>query len=253
MKDPKTRFSDRAENYAKYRPGYPREVLKFLEERGALSSDSVVADVGSGTGELSKLFLEHGNRVFAVEPNGEMRQAAERLLGGHPGFESVSGSAEATTLADGSVELVAVANSLHWVDREAAKVEFDRILKPDGRVAVVWSISRTSGTPFLEAYNRLLSEYRTNDSSGGDAEDPYAMTESFFEAVGYEAASFSDYQRLDLEGLKGLVLSSSSMPAGSEPGSEEMLSDLERIFRANESDGTVVMEYLVTVYCGRLR
>ena len=258
MKDPKTRFSDRAENYVRYRPGYPREVLKFLEDKGALTYGSVVADAGSGTGKLSELFLENGNKVLAVEPNDEMREAAELLLGDHPRFESVAGAAEDTTLAGESVDLLVVANSLHWVQRDAARAEFLRVLKPDGRVAVVWNIPRRSGTPFLESLGEIMSTYRTDDGAGGDAEDVYEMTKAFFDDGSggqrtYEIGSFPYSQHLDFEGLKGFVLSSSSMPAENESGSEEMLRDLEKVFHANESGGTVVMEYKVSAYCGRLR
>lgn len=258
MKDPRSRFSDRADNYAKYRPGYPREVLRFLEDEGALTDGSVVADVGSGTGKLSELFLENGNRVLAVEPNEEMRRAAERLLGDHPGFESIAGAAEDTTLAAETVDLLVVANSLHWVQRDAARAEFSRVLRPGGRVAVVWNNSRTAGTPFLEAYSRLVSRYRTDNGTGVDAEDVYEMTKAFFddgsgEGPSYEVGRFPYSQRLDFEGLEGLVLSSSSMPVGDEPGSERMLRDLKEVFSANESDGEVVMEYEVSVYCGGLR
>ena len=257
MKDPKARFSDRAENYAKYRPGYPREVLHFFEERGTLSRNSVVADVGSGTGVLSALFLESGYRVFGVEPNREMRQAAEGLLGRNPLFESVDGAAEDTTLADQSVDLIVVANSLHWVEQDAARAEFSRVVRPGGRVAIVWNVSRESGTPFREAYADLISTYKTNGGAGG-AKEVYEMTEAFFddgsgERPGYETANFPYSQVLDFEGLKGLVLSYSSMPALGQPGSQEMLRDLEKIFRSNESGGEVIMEYEVSLYCGRLR
>jgi ubiquinone/menaquinone biosynthesis C-methylase UbiE len=217
----------------------------------------VVADIGSGTGNLSELFLENGNRVLAVEPNEEMREAAERLLGDRRGFESVAGAAEDTTLADESVDLLVVANSLHWVQRDASRAEFSRVLKPGGRVAVMWNNSRKDGSPFLEAYSRLVSRYRTDNGAGRNAKDVYEMTEEFFdddsaEQRSYEVGSFPYSQRLDFEGLKGLVLSSSSMPAGNEPGSERMLRDLKEIFRANEAGGKVVIEYEVSVYCGSL-
>ena len=221
MKNPKTRFSDRAENYARYRPGYPREILTFLEAKGALTDGSVVAYIGSGTGNLSKLFLDNGNKVLAVEPNEEMRKAAAWLLGNHPRFESIAGAAENTTLAGESVDLLVVANSLHWVQRDEARAEFSRIVKPDGCVAVVWSIARKTGTPFLEAHSRIVSRYRTDGGAGGNAEDVYEMTKAFFEGGSggrrsYEVGSFPYSQRLDFEGLKGLVLSYSSMPAGDE-------------------------------------
>ena len=120
----------------------------------------------------------------------------------------------------------------------------------------MWSIAKKTGTPFLEAYNRLVSGYRTDDGAGGNSEDVYEMTDAFFDdpygKQDYEMGDFENFQRLDYEGLRGLVLSSSSMPAGSEPGSEEMLRDLGEIFRAHESGGEVVLEYAIRVYYGRL-
>jgi SAM-dependent methyltransferase len=257
MQDPKSRFSDRAENYARYRPGYPREILSFLEGRDALGGDTVVADVGSGTGALSALFLKNGNAVLGVEPNREMRRAAERLLREHRLFESIDGSAEDTTLADESVDLVAVANALHWVDRVAARAELSRILRPDGRVAVVWHVARESGTPFLRDHADLMSAYMTGSGAGG-AEGAYAMTRAFFgagpgEQRGYEVATFPYAQGLNFEGFRGLVLSSSSVPALGQPGSEEMLREVEEVFRRHESGGEITMEYEVVVYCGRWR
>jgi SAM-dependent methyltransferase len=134
----------------------PPEVLPFLEGECGLTDRWVVADIGSGTGILSELFLGNGNRVFGVEPNAEMRRAAERLLGGDARFTSVAGSAEATTLAEGSVDLVAAGQAFHWFDPEAARAEFLRVLKPGGWVALAWNARRRSGTPFLEDYERLL-------------------------------------------------------------------------------------------------
>lgn len=225
-----------------------------------MTADTVVADVGSGTGILSALFLDTGNPVLGVEPNEKMREAAERLLGeASPSRSaSVAGSAEATTLASGSVDLVVAGNSLHWAEPDAARAEFSRILKPGGRVAIIWNIPQKTGTPFLEDVGRLVSRYRTNDGAMSDAEDTYEMTEVFFEGStggarrGYEVGCFPNAQPLDLASLKGLVLSYSSIPAGDEPGSRALLRDLEEIFRANESDGEVVMEYVARVYCGRL-
>lgn len=257
MEDPKTRFSDRAENYAAHRPEYPKEVLEFIAERCGLTGSSVVADIGSGTGLMSALFLGNGNGVLAVEPNREMRGAAEGILGDHPRFRSVAGSAEDTTLADDSVDLVVAANALHWIDRDRARVEFSRILKPGGHASIVWSIPRRSGSPFSEALGELFSAHRTDGGAGGDADAVYAMTEVFFgggtgDPQNYEVERFPHSLRLDFEGLKGLMLSPSSMPAESRPGFDEMLRDLESIFRANEAGGEIVVEYLASVYCGRL-
>src|SRR5262245_17011202 len=132
--DSTTRFSTRVENYVKYRPGYPPAVVDLLRRECPLSDASVVVDVGSGTGILTELFLKYGHPVFAVEPNEEMRKAAERLLGDRAGFHSIVGTAEATTLPDCSVDLISAGQAFHWFDRERAHREFVRILKPGGWV-----------------------------------------------------------------------------------------------------------------------
>ena len=113
MTDPRQRFSSRAEKYARYRPGYPKAVLKLLDTECGLTEASVVADVASGTGLLAELFLENGNRVFGVEPNDEMRRAGERRLERHGSFASVAGTAEASTLDGNSVDFVDTGEALH--------------------------------------------------------------------------------------------------------------------------------------------
>ena len=151
MTDPTQRFTSRVEHYVRYRPSYPRDLLDLLETRCGLSSASVVADVGSGTGILSELFLENGNRVIGIEPNKEMREAAERRLRRHPRFTSVAGTAEATTLDDASADFVAAGQAFHWFDPERARTEFSRILKPGGWVVLAWNLRRKEATPFLPA------------------------------------------------------------------------------------------------------
>src|SRR5258705_12626233 len=98
MLSPTQRFSSRVDNYVRFRPGYPDELIDSLRTENGLTEQAVIADVGSGTGKLTELFLRHGNSVFAVEPNQEMREAGERLLAHFPGFTSIHGTAEATTL-----------------------------------------------------------------------------------------------------------------------------------------------------------
>jgi ubiquinone/menaquinone biosynthesis C-methylase UbiE len=132
MIDSTKRFSSRVENYIKYRPGYPPAMLDLLKEKCGLTGGSMVADIGSGTGILTELFLRNGNQVIGVEPNREMREAAERLLGKDPKFTSVSGTAESTTLKDQSVDFIAASQAFHWFDREQARREFLRVLKPGG-------------------------------------------------------------------------------------------------------------------------
>ncbi len=150
--DSKERFSNRVEDYVRYRPGYPRAVLDLLREECGFAPESVVADIGSGTGILTQMLLENGNVVYGVEPNAEMRAAGESLLQRYARFRSVAGSAEATTLPDASVDFVFVGQAFHWFEPKAARAEFERVLKPRGWVAVIWNERKKDATAFLREY-----------------------------------------------------------------------------------------------------
>ncbi len=250
MSDPTRRFTGRVENYARYRPSYPRAVLDLLQRECGLTDASVVADVGSGTGILSELFLSNGNRVYAVEPNKEMRDAAEGRLGDRPNFTSVQGTAEATTLEAGSVDFVVAGQAFHWFDVEGARSEFGRILRPGGWVALIWNARRNGTTPFLAAYERLLRAYRTDS---GDVEvwmRNEELSAAFFNPDPYETATFDNYQALDLDGLKGRLLSVSYLPAEGEPSADDMMREAEELFHQHESDGKVIVEYDTKVFYG---
>ncbi len=252
MSDPTRRFSARVGDYVRYRPSYPPAVIDLLCRGCGLTPGWTVADIGSGPGNLTRLFLENGNRVYGVEPNREMREAGEGLLGRYPGFTSVDGTAEATNLPDGSVELVAAGQAFHWFERDRAKQEFRRILRQSRWIALIWNERRVAGTAFLEAYERLLETYGTDyaEVRHRDAADVTAL-DAFFGPGGYERASFENIQMFDLEGLRGRLLSSSYAPLSGQPGHGEMLDELRRIFDAHRESGTVVFEYDTNVYYGR--
>jgi SAM-dependent methyltransferase len=156
--DQAARFSGRVDDYVKTRPAYPRGVLDVLRECCGLSAASAVCDLGSGTGLFTRLLLESGATVHAVEPNDEMRRAAEAMLGDAPGFRSVDGRAEATTLGDESVDIVTAAQAFHWFDVEATHREMRRVLRSraGSNVALVWNDRDLEATPFLRAYEELL-------------------------------------------------------------------------------------------------
>jgi ubiquinone/menaquinone biosynthesis C-methylase UbiE len=162
MTDPKERFTNRVDHYVKYHPSYPCAVLDLLRTECGLTRSSIVADVGSGTGILSELFLNNCNRVLGIEPNKVMREACKRPLARHPLFASVAATAEATTLDDTSADFVTAGQAFHWFDLERARAEFARILKLAGWAVLVWNWRRKSTTPFLAAYERLLEAYRTD-------------------------------------------------------------------------------------------
>ena len=161
------RFSDRVDSYAKYRPTYPPEVLRCLQDQMGLAPEMIVADVGAGTGLLTERFLHNGNTVYAVEPNEGMRKAAEAALNQYPNLRAVDGRSEATTLPDGSVDLVTAAQAFHWFEPVATRAEFVRILRPPCWVALIWNDRRDTATPFMTAYRQMLDTLGTDYQQGG--------------------------------------------------------------------------------------
>lgn len=252
MLDPTKRFSNRVENYLRYRPRYPAEIISLLEKECALTRDSVIADVGSGTGFLSELFLRNGNRVLGVEPNAEMRAAGERLLAGHPNFTSINATAEATTLPDSSVDLITAGQAFHWFNREKARVEFQRILKPGGWVVIVWNTFPTGRSALVRAYDDVLVRYGTDYREvAKEIED--SGIEKFFSPGAYIRARFDFQQTFDWEGFKGRLLSASYAPNADSANYEPMLADLRQVFDSHQKDGTVVFDYDTVVYYGQFQ
>ncbi len=251
MLDPTKRFSNRVENYLKYRPSYPPEIIPLLESECGLSAESVIADLGSGTGFLTELFLKHGNPVFGVEPNQEMRVAGENVLARYPRFSSVNGAAEATGLPDRSIDLVVAGQAFHWFNRAAARPEFARILKPGGWVVLAWNGYRVETSPMMAAYQDLVVRYGT-DYSEVQREVVGCDVESFYAPGSCKCARFQFQQHFDYEGLKGRLLSASYAPEPDHPNYDRMLSDLRKTFEANQKDGGITFEYETEVYYGQL-
>ncbi len=246
------RFSSRVENYAKFRPGYPAGILDVLKSDCGLTKASVIADIGSGTGLLSKVFLNHGNVVIGVEPNELMRAKADELLKGFANFRSIAASAETTTLPDGSVDFITAGQAFHWFDQSAAKREFIRVLKPDGWVALVWNARQLDATPFLRDYEGLLLRY-SPDYPVVRHENVDEGIAGFFAPQPMKLVSLENAQRFDYEALKGRLCSSSYAPEPGNPNFELMLKDLQDIFNANNENGVVNFAYDTRIYYGQLR
>jgi ubiquinone/menaquinone biosynthesis C-methylase UbiE len=248
---PESRFSDRVENYIRYRPTYPPAIMEMLRRESGLGSQSVIADIGSGTGISAELFLRDNCTVFAVEPNKEMRGAAERLLGHHPTFHSVSGTAEATTLDDHSVDFVTAAQAFHWFKPAPTRAEFTRILKPGGRVVLIWNERKLDATSFLRAYETLLLNHATDYAKVRHENINAQALAAFFAEGQYVTHTFPNEQHFDYEGLKGRLLSSSYAPAEGQPGHEPMITELRSIFDRHQIKGQVCFEYDTRVHVGR--
>ncbi|GAA4299900.1 class I SAM-dependent methyltransferase [Compostibacter hankyongensis] len=247
-----TRFSNRVDNYVRYRPGYPDALPAQLEQDGILRSGMQIADIGSGTGISTALFLKKGYPVFAVEPNGDMRRKAEEQLGSLPGFSSINGTAEQTTLPDNSADLIIAGQAFHWFDREKTRAEFRRISRPGAYAALFWNL-RLTDTPFAREYEKLLQRFGTDYKQVGHkemaSEDKIA---AFFAPEPYLVRTFDNEQHFDFEGLKGRLLSSSYAPEAGHPEHLPMLDELKRLYDRYAASGIVRFGYTTVLYAGKI-
>ncbi len=250
--DPTKRFSTRVDNYIRFRPGYPPEVLEVLREQCALTPASVVADIGSGTGIFSQVLLQTGCTVVGVEPNDAMRAAAERTLAEEKCFRSVEGTAEATTLDGGSVDLVTAAQAFHWFDRARTRAELARVLKPVGWMALVWNDRQLDSTPFLRAYEELLQRFGTDYLAVQHKDLDLAQVQAFVGSDAVKLSVVESVQRFDYEGVEGRLLSSSYAPEADHPNHAPMLAALREIFDRHQEDGRVDIRYDTRVFTTQL-
>ncbi len=250
-KSPTARFSDRVENYVRYRPGYPPEVLDLLRAECGLQPSHIIADIASGTGVLTRLLLDNGNSVFAVEPNTEMREMGMHELESYDRLVSVAGTAEETTLRSASVDFVTAAQAAHWFDLPRARAEFVRILRREGWCVLIWNERCTASTPFLRGYEQLLLTYGT-DYKEVRHERTTAMIHEFFTPALCRERVFGLRQQLDYEGTAGRLLSSSYAPLEGHPSYAPMMEELRRIFRSHAKDGRVEFGYNTRVFYGHL-
>jgi len=245
---PKTRFSDHVEYYVKYRPQYPKAVLDLLRQNCGLNSNSVIADIGSGTGIFTKLLLETGNPVFGVEPNEAMRQAGENYLSAFQNFRSVNGSAESTMLADHSVDIITAAQAFHWFNLEPVKKEFQRILKPNGVVVLLWNLRCSEHPGIMQAYEALLNEFGIDyQNLCAENIDEAAIT-AFFKPTKVNVITLPNEQVLDWKGFEGRLRSTSYLPKEGAPNFEAMLNAAKSAFEENQQDGFVTIIYETKLY-----
>ena len=246
------RFSSRVDNYSKYSPDYPHEVITFLKQEGILTQESVIADIGSGTGISTELFLKEGNVVYGVEPNREMRHVAQKMLAGYKDFCSVDGSSEITMLPTDDIDLIIAGQAFHWFDKTKSKTEFKRILKSNGLVILMWNDRRTHSSPFVRAYEDLIQLFANKYEEVNHKNIDEKVINDFFGESNYAFALFENYQHFDFEGLKGRILSSTCMPDENHKDFNFMLSVLKKIFSRFQENGKVTLEYDTKIYYGKL-
>lgn len=245
-----TRFSDRVEDYVKYRPHYPEVILSYLRDLYTFGPGWVVADIGSGTGISTELFLRFGNKVFAVEPNREMRSKAEELLAGYSDFVSVDGTAEVTGLESASVDLIVAGQAFHWFDPVKTRIEFARISGPGAVVALIWN-ERLVLSDFEREYEELILQFAGDYTTINHKNITDAQIGDFFHPRSFVLRSFENEQRFDFGGLKGRLLSSSYIPKEG-PGFAAMMNGLKGLFDRHAAGDQVRVGYETKVYTGVL-
>jgi SAM-dependent methyltransferase len=251
MKKHVARFTGRVEEYAKYRPGYPEQIISLLDNKIDFDEAKDVADVGCGTGRLSRLFLNNGNLVFGVEPNEEMRLMSENLLSKFINFISVDGTAEVTNLATSSVDVITVGQAFHWFDLKKTKKEFKRLLRKDGYVVIVWN-ERTNSSRLMKAVNNILNSLNQEHEEAEKNLVDKKLLNTFYGVEKVGSSTIPNYQMLDLAGLKGRIQSISYVP---ESGIEnkKIMNEIKDVFEKHNNGGFVKIEYTTRVYYGKLK
>lgn len=249
--NPTTRFSNRAENYLKYRPHYPEAIIKYLKTENVLKNDSVIADIGSGTGFSSELFLKNGNTVYGVEPNKEMREAGENYLSEYKNFTSINGTAENTTLDKNSIDIITAGQAYHWFDINKFKKEIKRIAKVNVYTVLFWNIRNLKNAGFSNDYENLLNEFGTDYKQVGHHNISKGNYNEFFEGE-FHSDKFDNEQWVDFEGLKGRLLSSSYVPEKNHPNYIPMIEKLKEMFHKHQVSGQLEFNYVTEVYWGRI-
>ena len=245
------RFTGRVDNYVRYRPQYPPQVINTLRRECGLEPEHTIADIASGTGIFTRLLLENGNSVFAVEPNAEMRAASAHLQESFPRLALVVGTAEATTLPAASVDFITVAQAAHWLEPEQALAEFKRILRPRGWCVLLWNERRITGNPFLDDYEQLLHKYcaEYKDKRHGQTAP---IAQALFAGVQHQQRVFEYQQEFDFAGLAGRLLSSSYCPLQDDPAHAPMMQELERLFHTHARQNIVRIDYDTRVFFAQL-
>ncbi|QDZ39315.1 methyltransferase domain-containing protein [Euhalothece natronophila Z-M001] len=237
--NPLGRFSSRAENYARYRPTYPETAIALILDNLGDPSELVAADIGAGTGISSRLLAEQGVSVIAVEPNAEMREAAVP----HPQVTFQDGNAEATGLANESVDLIIACQAFHWFDPEPSLQEFHRILKPKGRLALMWN-DWDESDQFTATYRQLIREAsgRADVHHQHEQNLPLIEESELFGTLRHHR--FPYHQVLDWQSLQGRALSLSYTPQTGE-AHEQLMADLQLLHEQwkGERDRVAVLYY----------
>lgn len=225
--------------------------MSFFRNELGLTPSSVVAEVGSGTGIFTELLLKNGNVVHAIEPNKDMREAAEKLLAKYENFRSIDATGEATTLPDHCADFAFAAQTFHWLERAKARKEFTRIVRNGAHVVLIWNVRRIGHSAFSNAYEDLIQRYGIDYQNVKHSSVTDEDLKEFYSPFEVKLKVFDNFQIFNFEGLKGRLLSSSYIPLEGDDKFDEMVGDLQNIFKKHAMEGQVTFEYDTKVYYGR--
>jgi len=243
-------FSTKAADYAAARPRYPVALFERLSASRTLYPAAQIADIAAGTGLFTGQLLHRGYNVIAIEPNAAMLAVADAALGKYRKYRSIAASAEATTLADASADVITCAQAFHWFDAEAVRREWLRVLKPDGRVVLVWN-TRPLTDPLQKALDDLLGEFGGDKQAALDRRQDLSRVPAFFAGESFEHFELANMQQLDHDGLISLALSRSAMPDRATPQGERAVQKLSQLFASHARDGQVNVSYRTVAFVGR--
>lgn len=248
------KFTGKADVYAQYRPSYPEAYIDYLIAENHLTADSLVVDIGSGTGKLAERLLAKQLKVTAVEPNTDMRRTAEERLGGTPGYLSVTGTAENTGLPEACANLITVAQAFHWFDPVRFQAECKRILKPGANVALVWNTQgpyQPLNHDIRTLFQRLYPDSREAPLSGVDRTSPSVLA-AFFKNGAYKTRTFPNNRILTREEFIGYNLSKSYSPQPSDTQYTAFVEALRSIFDRYAKDGKIELCGITRNYLGQI-
>ncbi|OOG16976.1 hypothetical protein BWD42_15985 [Sphingobacterium sp. CZ-UAM] len=240
------RFTDRVVDYEKFRPNYPKEIIQILSEKIGFNKRWLVADIGSGTGLSTQLFLENGNDVFAVEPNREMRESLVHHFKTYRNLIALNTTAEDTSIESGCVDLIFAGQSFHWFDRNACYKEFNRILTKSGHIVLVWN-QRDPTDAFQQEYEQFLRQHIPTYQSVSHKNISDEDLRDFFVDRPMTKVSLQNQQVFDLKSFLGRVRSSSYFPKDGDEN-KTLYDDLRLLFEKYAISKRIVFKYITEIY-----
>jgi len=250
--DPIKRFTGRAENYDKYRPTYPKEIILELKSKINMTPDKIIVEIGSGTGKLTKILLEEGYTVYGVEPNDEMRELAERSFRDSSKFISINGRAENTTIDDDFADFIIIAQAIHWFKPIETLREFHRILKPEGKIAIIWNQRDIEGSNLQKRYEEILLTYSPEYRNMPHRNLDQLKIREYIEPSSMREYKCKFSQNLSFSDMKGRLDSTSYVPKQDDPNYTSLIKELREMFDSFQKNELLEFPYITRLLYGNL-